>query len=435
MKRIAFWCSIALLLTGCSIEPPNTAAIEFEDLFKHFAEIKQAQLVAIAHKRQIAIAPEFTELMQAAMRADWKIVSTDYEKIRKRSYWWAGSKEDPKISNELWHPVHETYWAFKLLREWDADLLKRYFAEMLGNIPDGSIFFAGTDPGRFLSTMYCTAQGKPKIFIVTQNALADGSYMDYLRDLYAPKTGFGSEQPDNRGHKTVSTDILLPSAEEANATFREYIEDVRTGRIKATDSLRVKDGRISVEGVQGIMSINAMLASWIFEKNKNQHAFYVEESYVLPWMYPYLEPCGVILRLNRMALPSPTTDQKWWQKIIARDSACWGRLLGDPAIKPKMQHCLAARQSFSKLRCAIAGIYEFHGIINAAENAYLQAKEIESNNPEITFRLANFYLRLNRIAEAVATFQKYVDQNPSFEPARKALEEYKSIQKNRPPYE
>jgi hypothetical protein len=33
----------------------------------------------------------------------------------------------------------------------------------------------------------------------------------------------------------------------------------------------------------------------IFDRNK-EHTIFVEESYVLPWMYPHLEPHGLILK-------------------------------------------------------------------------------------------------------------------------------------------
>ena len=41
-----------------------------------------------------------------------------------------------------------------------------------------------------------------------------------------------------------------------------------------------------------------MLPKQIFEQNKDQYQFFVEESYVLPWMYPYLKPHGLIMRLD-----------------------------------------------------------------------------------------------------------------------------------------
>ena len=61
------------------------------------------------------------------------------------------------------------------------------------------------------------------------------------------------------------------------------------------------------------MAINGILAKWIFDWNKEKHAFYVEESYVIPWwMYPYLRPAGVIMKIEREQWPSPQQDRKLW---------------------------------------------------------------------------------------------------------------------------
>ena len=74
------------------------------------------------------------------------------------------------------------------------------------------------------------------------------------------------------------------------------------------------------------MYINGILARWIFDRNKDKHAFYVEESYVMPWMYPYLRPCGTIMKLEKEPLPSPEQDPNLWDDIKARDRAYWDRL-------------------------------------------------------------------------------------------------------------
>ena len=51
--------------------------------------------------------------------------------------------------------------------------------------------------------------------------------------------------------------------------------------------------------VTGVMAINGILCRMLFDHNKDSHDFYVQESYVIDWMYPYLEPHGLILKLNK----------------------------------------------------------------------------------------------------------------------------------------
>ena len=68
-----------------------------------------------------------------------------------------------------------------------------------------TILFGGTDPGRFCPTymIFCESFVPPKdkpmdpnydrrdVYLITQNALADGTYLDYLRSQY-----FRSQQHD-----------------------------------------------------------------------------------------------------------------------------------------------------------------------------------------------------------------------------------------------
>ena len=68
-----------------------------------------------------------------------------------------------------------------------------------------TILFGGTDPGRFCPTymIFCESFVPPKdkpmdpdfdrrdVYLITQNALADGTYLDYLRAQY-----FRSQQHD-----------------------------------------------------------------------------------------------------------------------------------------------------------------------------------------------------------------------------------------------
>ena len=137
-----------------------------------------------------------------------------------------------------------------------------------------AIFFGGTDPGRFVPTymIYC-AKVRPDVYLITQNALADNTYMSVMRDLYGDT-------------------IWIPSQQDSNYAFQKYVEDVQAGRIPAGADVQFENGRVSVQGVQGVMMINGILCRMIFEANKQKHAFYVEESYVIPWMYPYLTPTG-----------------------------------------------------------------------------------------------------------------------------------------------
>lgn len=252
-----------------------------------------------------------------------------------------------------------------------------------------AVFYGGTDPGRFVPTyMIYSAKVRPDVFLITQNALADNTYMNVMRDLYGDQ-------------------IWIPTPQDTNRAFQSYVEDVRAGRIPANAAVTVdKSGKVSVQGVQGVMEINGIISKAIFEANKHRHPFYVEESYVIAWMYPYLEPHGLIMKINPEPLPALTPE------MIKNDMDFWNwyanRLLNDR----KFLRDVTARKSFSKLRCAIAGLYAYRRLLNEAEAAFRQAIELYPGSPEANFRLADLYMQHGRFADARQVMEKNLAQDP-----------------------
>jgi hypothetical protein len=68
------------------------------------------------------------------------------------------------------------------------------------------------------------------------------------------------------------------------------------------------------------MEINGLLVKVIFDKNPDRE-FYIEESFQFDWMYPYLEPHGLIFEINRQLLPALSDEivqrnHDYWTKTI-----------------------------------------------------------------------------------------------------------------------
>jgi len=260
-----------------------------------------------------------------------------------------------------------------------------------------AIFFGGTDPGRFVPTyMIYSAKVRPDVYLITQNALADNTYMNVMRDLY------GDE-------------IWIPSQQDSNFAFKKYVEDVRAGRIPPGAAVTFENGRVSVQGVQGVMMINGILARMIFEANKATHNFYVEESYVIPWMYPYLQPHGLIMKLNSEPLPRLTPE------MVKNDRDFWDwyckRLLGNK----KFLRDVVARKTFSKLRSAIAGLYAARHMFAESEYAFKQAIALYPLSPEANFRLADVYMQQRRFADARRLVEDFLKQDPGNDKVRDFL--------------
>jgi tetratricopeptide (TPR) repeat protein len=249
-----------------------------------------------------------------------------------------------------------------------------------------AVFFGGTDPGRFVPT-YMIFSGKVRsdVFLITQNALADKTYMSVMRDLY------GNE-------------IWIPSIEDHRRSFELFSKRYGGGKTRGD--------RMIVTGVQKVMQINGILCKMIHDNNKWKHDFYVEESYPIDWMYEYMEPHGLILKINKDKVP------KLSQEVIKNDLEFWAwyseRLVNNPYFK----NDACARKTFAKLRGAIAGMYERRAVpgpgrppdqqlLKCAEQAYLEGIKLCPISHEAIFRLAGFYQKLNRIDDAIAILEDY----------------------------
>jgi tetratricopeptide (TPR) repeat protein len=253
-----------------------------------------------------------------------------------------------------------------------------------------TILFGGTDPGRFNPTymIFCESFiphrcqpyldqkfDRRDVYLITQNALADGTYLDYLRAQYnrsqqqdppffreffkyvlgipfgensalvqaisdasyhvldVPFTKLGAKIEARRRAEGVypPNEIYIPSPEDSQACFQQYTEDVarrqQLNQLKPGENVNTDpSGRVQVSGQVAVMEINGLLCKVIFDHNPTNE-FYVEESFPLDWMYPYETPAGIIMKINRNPVTSYTSD------IFKKDHDFWtqysDRLIGN----------------------------------------------------------------------------------------------------------
>ena len=253
-----------------------------------------------------------------------------------------------------------------------------------------AIFFGGTDPGRFVPTyMIYSAKVRPDVYLITQNALADNTYLDTMRGLYAD-------------------DIWMPSTDDNREAFSEYTDDVRSGRRPDLGGISIdSQGRVSVNGAYSVMEINGILCQQIFERNRDAHSFYVEESYAIPWMYPYLVPNGLIMKICR-------DPARWSRKTVDDDMDFWDWYSRRLLASPRFGRDFPARKSFNKLRSSIAGAYANRGDLDGAERAFRQAHSLFVYSPETAMRLSReVLLPRRRFDDALTVFEQLRALDPN----------------------
>ena len=358
-------------------------------------------------------------------RDDWAATSNLFNQIRAASQRYSQATNDsaitPGLATRLWPPLSESYGACEQFHEWNQRWLHRYGREIIDSIPRGSIYFGGTDPGRFVISALSESQveGKP-FFTLTQNQLADGTYVQYLQAMYGKK-------------------IAVPNEADLRTAFQEYIADagrrLKAGQLKPGEDVRMVDGVPQISGQVAVMEINALLVRQIFNSNSNRE-FYVEESFPLDWMYPHLTPHGLIMQLNRQPRAQITEaetrqDQEYWEKLTGEILGHWlkepttvkevcdfvvkygpGRPAGDYPGDKDFAANDEAGKSYSKLRRSLAGMYawrvehaqapeERQRMQAAADYAFRQSFALCPQSPEAIFRYVNFLAAQHRIDDAI----------------------------------
>jgi hypothetical protein len=134
------------------------------------------------------------------------------------------------------------------------------------------------------------------------------------------------------------TEILEPNEAVSNQKYNDFYSDVQRRYdhdkkfpnepklVRGDENIVMANGQMQVTGQGAVMRINGLLTQYIFDQNPD-HEFYVEESFPLDWMYPYLTPFGIIMKVNRQQAPEIT------EEMVARDRQFWSdyseRLIGN----------------------------------------------------------------------------------------------------------
>src|SRR5205814_9663619 len=181
-----FRCVSFFALTLCAFGAPAQKRGEvppgLENRLKQFFVSKEAQARALLKKENHEPPPEMWDFFKAGEEGDWTKVPKLYRTLRRGAYQYEGGQKDKRLETMAWSPLNECDGAYEAFSEAEEKYVVMFGQGILDSIPPGSIYFGGTDPGRFLPTAFCKSHPKADpCFVLTQNALADGLYLKYIR--------------------------------------------------------------------------------------------------------------------------------------------------------------------------------------------------------------------------------------------------------------
>jgi hypothetical protein len=406
------------------VAAPQAGALDSD--FTRFTGTKLAETRKAAESLTNKV-PSFVWSFFDAIRVDdWQTATNLEQRINAASGRYAGADAEtlsPALQSAIWPSISEIIGAYGEFHEWDNKWLHRFGTNIINSIPSGSIYFGGTDPGRFVITALVESQRDARpFFILTQNQLVDAGYLDYLRAMYGSK-------------------IYLPNSNDVHEVFKAYLDDakkrLKEGKLLPGEDIRLdKEGRPHVSGPVSVMQVNGLLVKKMLEKNPTRE-FYIEESFQLDWMSPQLSPHGLIMQLHQEPLTELSAAD------VQKDMAFWNRLVGDAvgswlndktSIRDVCDFCDkiygrkdfagfkgdtgfakndSAQKTFSKLRTALASLYAWRAdharnndertlMRKNADLAFRQAFVLCPYSPEVVYRYAKFLGDNRRNDDAIA---------------------------------
>jgi tetratricopeptide (TPR) repeat protein len=298
-----------------------------------------------------------------------------------------------------------------------------YGADMMRPMDKNAVYFGGSDPGRFVPTFMAFVESQQSdrwkadwsrhpeetakrgsafdrrdVTVITQNALCDTYYAHYIRDQYdprfRPKTWTPFERWLGRDRAYPEIPVTCVSNDELMACWAEY-------QNRPDVLARLQSGGPAIRpGSNDVFDINGVVAQKIFEQNKKDHTFYLEQSVPIQWMYPYLLPSGLILKLNReplAALPATAIeeDRKFWDAYSKK-------LLSDPKFRIDSDAIL----TFGKLAFWHADLYRWRHLDKEEEDWLRISLALCPQLQDAVNSLAHLLMDQKRFDEAIAVVQQ-----------------------------
>jgi len=371
-----------------------------------FARDRLRILRAMAKRKDIELPPEAERFFNAVAQGRWDELNDLYKSL-------AGLRDSPEGEKlrSLWGPILETLLIAECAHLWPAQKLLDYGQATIGSLPPGTVYVGGTDPGRGIPTLLNeTSQGDRHI-VITQNGLADGSYLDYLKFLY-------------------NDQMTLPSEEQVKQAFNDYVADAQKRfehdrqfpdepkQVRPGEDIQAAEGSdsggaaganhtIVVSGQVAVMSINERILKTIMDNNPGM-SFGLEESFPLLSTYSSAVPLGPIMELR-----VPDAQNAFTTEAASKSVDYWRATAQSLASDSEAPEGSEVRKTYSHMASAQANLLASHDYTAEAEQTYRLAMAMEPGNSEPIYGLAGLLDKTEHGDEARQLLNNFFQTHPN----------------------
>jgi hypothetical protein len=365
---------------------------EFSRTRREFAD-------ALARRHNVQVSQDVERFFAAVESGDWKDIEAAFQKINGGDSS-AGhtDKRAPDIE-ALWPAIIDAYGVAEQVHLWPAQKLLDYGNAVLGALRPGMVYVGGTDNGRWIPELLNDTNDGERHIIVTQNALADSTYVDYMGLQYDDRLATLSEEESKRAFTDYVSDAQKRL--EHDQQFPDEPKQIRPG-----EDVRIVDGNVQVSGQIAVMAINEKLLQALMQKNPDL-TFAIQESFPLRGTYADALPLGPLMELRARDEQNTFTAERaaqsldYWRNVAQQILSDTGSTGLDSALK-----------SWSHDTVAAANLLASHSFGAEAEAAYRLGTQLWLGNPESVGGLADLLAASGRENEARQLLDDFTQQYP-----------------------
>jgi hypothetical protein len=386
--------------TGSAPSPAPTAAEIVAAKVKQFGRIRRETARAIARHLKKDVPPAVEKFFDSLDGGNWEEIRAQFHEIATHAGRYEYSTAHEPDLDPFFRPVVEAFGAAEQAHSWPPQQLLDYGNSVLDSLRPGMVYVGGTDPGCFIPTMMNETSDGEHHIVLTQNALADSDYLDYLGFLYG-------DQLAMPGHDDAQLAFQNYAADAANRylhdqQFPDEPKQLQPGENVTFDT----DGQPHASGVTAVMGINELILQNLLQKNPDL-AFAMEESLSLPSTYVGAAPLGPIFEMraqdgqNAMTPDTVAQSLDYWR-------ATTQQLLADPV----SANSPGTIRSWSHDLSAEANLFAANDFPDQAEQAYRLAAGLWPGDANAAAGYVNLLIGENRLADAAQVAANALNSAP-----------------------
>ena len=367
--------------------PAPTAEEIVAGKLSQFARSRRELVHALARRHKVEVSEDVERFFAAVESGHWDEIEAAFTKINGGDSSAGHAAGRPPGITHLWPAIIDAYGVAEQVHEWPAQKLLDYGNAVLGSLRPGMVYVGGTDNGRWIPELLNDTSDGERHVIITQNGLADGTYLDYVRLQYEDRLTTLSDEDSQSAFREYVAD-----AEQRLKHDQEHLDEPK--QIRPREDIRIVDGRTEVSGAIAVMAINEKLLQTLMEKNPDL-SFALQESFPFKGTYAEALPLGPLMELRAQDGQNTFNAERATQSIdYWRNTA--QQILSDPDAAGSP----TALKSYSHDAVAAANLLAAHNFAAEAEQGYRLATQLWPSNPESVGSLADILIRSGREGEA-----------------------------------